>query len=115
MSPARNALALVLAICAQVEPTGLELGSSHGKFSDGANADLSVVLEKPVQIVGVRREDNGGRSVANGCDQRIAPSSRAASLRKLETPRGPAICRIFASVCSSKVAVTRSMPEAYSE
>jgi hypothetical protein len=36
-------------------------------------------------------------------------------LRKLETPRGPARCRIFASVCSSRVAVTRSMPKAYFE
>jgi hypothetical protein len=36
------------------------------------------------------------------------------SLRKFETPRGPATCRIFASV-SSKVAVTRSMTKAYSE
>src|SRR5580658_3046743 len=52
--------------------TGFVTGPSP---SDGAHADLSIILEEPVEIVGVRREDDRRRSIANGCrgDQRIDP------------------------------------------
>ena len=43
--------------------------------SDGANANLPIVLEEPVEIVGVGRENDRRGSVANGRrrDQRIDP------------------------------------------
>jgi hypothetical protein len=51
------------------------IATSRAIPSHGANANLSIALEEPVEIVGVRREDDRRRSVAKGGrgDQGIDP------------------------------------------